>query len=186
MHYFALLLITFVVAGCKTTDLKPPKERPDWNPVGENVVRNTPAPTNDSRNSTNSFDSSHLDRIKARYTAREMTPEEKVEAKALSKKYYQGLVQTIIEIDDGETSPEIIGKSAVIENQSALKTWKRVELRRFTEVDDPEIRRKAENLDGLPSQSHFDDATYIVLKLRAKARNSSDGVSQPRTVESSI
>ena len=80
--------------------------------------------------------------------------------------YYGGLVESIRTLDDGSTSPDIIGRAAVTENAAALRSFKAASIAHLNRRFPDQAYRGERLINQLPQQANFDEATMLVLKHR--------------------
>ncbi len=104
-------------------------------------------------------------KIKERFTPKESTPEEKAIISERSRAYYEGVVASILSLDDGVSPASTIARAAVSENLELLRAWKRAQLAPFVGTPGGEsVVRRA--IAALPGSSFIDSATTAVLRIR--------------------
>ncbi|MES2920078.1 MAG: hypothetical protein V4819_00930 [Verrucomicrobiota bacterium] len=94
------------------------------------------------------------------------TPEQQAKAEAATDAYFRAMRKTIVELDDGRTSPDVIGRAAVSQNIILLREKVVAQSIHFKEESWIGEEVVNEKLAKLPESGDFDMATSMVLKLR--------------------
>ena len=100
------------------------------------------------------------------FAVKEPTADQEARSKAAIGRYFGALRNSILEIDDGTTSPDVIARAAVNSNLGLLREKVRAQTAHITESSwlGADIASKA--LEKLPEQSDIDWGVTLVLKLR--------------------
>jgi hypothetical protein len=108
---------------------------------------------------------------------KEATPEQtkaktsEAKRKQLSINYNEFVMLSILELDDGTTSPEIIARSALSRSGKYYREWKRATVGEDMNLDSQYKRDQFENaLASFPTQSDIDMWTGFVLEFRNKGQ----------------
>jgi len=94
------------------------------------------------------------------------TEKQKKASKLASDEYFDALLKTIIEIDDGNTSPEVIAKVAVGKNIELLRKMDEAKTVHISESSYLAKKSVKKMIYNLPSSSDINLATYMVLSVR--------------------
>ena len=108
----------------------------------------------------------------------EPTAEQEAQAKAATDRYFAALRDTILEIDDGTTSPDVIARAAVNSNLSLLREKARAQTAHIAASSWLGADVASKGLARLPEQRDIDWGVTLVLKLRQK-RTPSSSPAQP-------
>jgi hypothetical protein len=91
--------------------------------------------------------------------------------KQLSINYNEFVMLSILELDDGTTSPEIIARSALSRAGKYYREWKRATVGEDLNLESQYKRDQFENaLANFPTQSNIDMWTGFVLEFRNKGQ----------------
>lgn len=110
--------------------------------------------------------------IHERYAVKDPTPEDVALTKERYVIYYNGLIRSIRMIDDGISPADSIARAAVNENLEHLRSWKRADTAHFARPSEETAQMVERALNDLPTRHFIDDATSLVLRIRAEARKS--------------
>jgi len=113
-----------------------------------------------------------LREIQEKYTAKELTAEEKADVKEKSQAYYEGMVRSIVSLDDKTTDAETIGRAAISANIDKLRAWKRAQMQNLSRISEVTRLQVESGVIGLPSPAQIDEASMMVLTLRKKKARS--------------
>ena len=108
----------------------------------------------------------HLESIRKAGEIQPQTKEEAMDEKIKMVAYYDKLVKSIRDLDDGTSPANVIGRAAVAENVSALKTFKTASVAHLRRSAPAHSARVDEVIESLPRPSQIDDATTMVLRHR--------------------
>jgi hypothetical protein len=145
MIRLTLAMWAVLLSSCATDELKPPKEHPNWNPVGENTVS---APVGGN---VSSAGESGQDRPDA------------------ANRYYDGVAASASSLDDGTSSADVIARAAIAENMTNLQEFRRTKVSHIYNQASPITRTKIDGMIyGPPSENDVAQATNIVLMHRKK------------------
>jgi len=94
------------------------------------------------------------------------TPKEEAVARKKAIAYYRAVAASISNLDDGASPASMIARVAVRENAGLLRDWKRSDLANLLRMKGSTPSMMDSTLVRLPAQSHIDEATGMVLRMR--------------------
>ena len=139
----AALAASFVLAGCENNF------KPTYSPIPAPVPSPTP------------------------WVCPEPTEAQKKASKIASDEYFNALLDTINEIDDGTTSPEIIARVAVEKNLDLLRKMAGAKTAHIAGSSYLARRSNESLIQKLPTNAQINVATYLVLGARKEKSASS-------------
>lgn len=92
-----------------------------------------------------------------------------ISSTAASKRYLNSLKATILEIDDGQSDPYVVARTAILANLELLKEWKTsVAMRDATTITDK--KAAMDFISNTPDSNDYEMTIRLILKLRKMAR----------------